>query len=49
LATLAAEIDALPVEEHVEIEVEYQAQPDPLYPDNLHIHDLTLRQAHGNR
>lgn len=49
LATLAAEIDALPVEEHATIEVEYQAEPDPLYPDNLHIHDLTLRHAHARR
>lgn len=46
LATLAAELDALTVEEQASIDVQYRSQPDPLYPDNLYIHDLILRQAH---
>jgi hypothetical protein len=45
LATLAAEIDSLPRENQAAIEIDYSAEPDPLYPDNLYIHDLTLRQA----
>lgn len=46
LATLVAEIDALSVEDQSLIEVEYSSRPDPMFADNLYIHDLTLRHAH---
>ena len=46
LATLVAEVDALAAEEQARIEIRYQWKPDHRYPDNLHIHDLTLRHAH---
>lgn len=45
LATLTAEIDSLPRENQAAIEIEYSAESDPLYPDNLYIHDLILRQS----
>ena len=45
LATLSAELDALTGPDHAMIEMEYHHEPDPVYPDNLYIHDLTLRQA----
>ncbi|PPK49904.1 hypothetical protein [Marinobacter persicus] len=48
LATVTAEIDSLAVEEYRAIDVLYQSEPDPLYPDNLYIHDLVLREAHGS-
>lgn len=47
LASLVAELDALTPSDRARIHAIYHHDPDPLYPDNLHIHDLTLRQYHA--
>lgn len=45
LATLVAELDSLSVDDQQSINIQYHDIPDPLYPDNIHIHDLTLRRV----
>lgn len=45
LATLDAELDSLSVSERARIDVEYRSEPDPLYRDNVYIHDLSMRQS----
>lgn len=43
LRAVEGEVDALPPEDRQYVEVEYDALPDEIYPDNLFIQNLTLR------
>lgn len=43
LRAVEGEVDALPAEDRQYVEVEYDALPDEIYPDNLFIQNLTLR------
>lgn len=49
LHTLESEVDALAPNDYDLIEVDYQSEPDPLYPDNLYILDMTLRRRSDSR
>ncbi|HLV77207.1 MAG TPA: hypothetical protein VKY53_04695 [Marinobacter sp.] len=49
LHTLESEIDALAPNDYDLIEVGYQSEPDPLYPDNLYILDMILRRRGDSR
>ncbi|OZC35133.1 hypothetical protein B9Q17_06435 [Marinobacter vinifirmus] len=49
LHTLESELDALAPNDYDLIEVDYQSEPDPLYPDNLYILDMTLRRRSDSR
>lgn len=43
LRAVEGEVDALPPEDRQYVEIEYDALPDEIYPDNLFIQNLTLR------
>jgi hypothetical protein len=49
LHTLESEVDSLAPNDYDSIEVEYKSECDPLYPDNLHILDMTLRRRCDSR
>lgn len=46
LQALTAEIEVLPENDRDCIEIDVQYTPDPVYPDNLFVYDIALRQAH---
>ena len=47
--TVEGELNALPKEDAQYIEIVYHSEPDPIYPDNLYIHDITLRHNYVSR
>ena len=49
LRAVEAQVDALPPEDRRRVELAYDAMPDSLYPDNLYIQDITLRQPNVER
>lgn len=49
LHTLESEVDSLAPNDYDSIEIEYKSECDPLYPDNLHILDMTLRRRCESR
>lgn len=46
LQALTAEIEVLPDDDRECIEIDVYYTPDPVYPDNLFVYEIALRQAH---